>query len=94
MVNDPPLILADEPTGSLDTATGRQILAVLRELAEAGRAVVMVTHNPESAEVVDRFIEIRDGRCLPPYGRGHNEAREARPVSCTIIAVHNGWMLQ
>ena len=66
VVNDPPLILADEPTGSLDTATGRQILAVLRELAEAGHAVVMVTHNPESTEVVDRVIEIRDGRCLLP----------------------------
>jgi putative ABC transport system ATP-binding protein len=63
VVNDPPLVLADEPTGSLDTANGRQVLGLLRELADIGHAVVMVTHNPESAEVVDRVIEIRDGCC-------------------------------
>jgi putative ABC transport system ATP-binding protein len=62
VVNDPPLLLADEPIGSLDTATGRQILDLLRELAERGHAVVMVTHNPESTEEVDRVIQIRDGR--------------------------------
>jgi len=62
VVNDPPLLLADEPIGSLDTATGRQILDVLRELAGRRHAVVMVTHNPESTEEVDRVIQIRDGR--------------------------------
>jgi putative ABC transport system ATP-binding protein len=62
IVNDPPLLLADEPIGSLDTATGRQILDLLRELAERGHAVIMVTHNPESTEEVDRVIQIRDGR--------------------------------
>lgn len=66
VVNDPPLVLADEPIGSLDTANGRQILAVLRELADGGHAVVMVTHNPESGAVVDRVIEIRDGCCRLP----------------------------
>lgn len=65
VVNDPPFVLADEPTGSLDSVHGRQILGVLRELADAGRAVVMVTHNPESASLVDRIIEIRDGCCRP-----------------------------
>jgi putative ABC transport system ATP-binding protein len=63
VVNDPPIILADEPTGSLDTENGRQVLALLRELARLGRAVVMVTHNPECRELVDRVIEIRDGCC-------------------------------
>lgn len=62
IVNDPPLLLADEPIGSLDTATGRQILDLLRELAQRGHAVVMVTHNPESTDEVDRVIQIRDGR--------------------------------
>lgn len=64
IVNDPPLILADEPTGSLDTATGRQILDLLRGLAERGHAIIMVTHNPESAEAADRLVEIRDGRVV------------------------------
>lgn len=66
VVNDPPLILADEPTGSLDTANGLQVLGLLRDLADRGHAVVMVTHNPESAAVVDRVIEIRDGCCKLP----------------------------
>jgi len=62
IVNDPPLVLADEPIGSLDTATGQQILDLLRELAERGHAVVMVTHNPDSTQAVDRVVQIRDGR--------------------------------
>jgi putative ABC transport system ATP-binding protein len=70
IVNDPPLILADEPTGSLDTATGRQILDLLRELALRGHAIVMVTHNPESAETVDRLIQIRDGHVVADEVRG------------------------
>jgi len=62
VVNDPPVILADEPVGSLDQTTGSQILALLRGLADRGHAVIMVTHNPESTETVDRVIQIRDGR--------------------------------
>lgn len=62
VVNDPPIILADEPVGSLDQTTGRQILVLLRELADSGHAVIMVTHNPESTIAVDRVIQIRDGR--------------------------------
>ncbi len=62
VVNDPPVILADEPVGSLDQATGQQILILLRELADRGHAVIMVTHNPESTANVDRLIQIRDGR--------------------------------
>jgi len=63
VVNDPLLILADEPTGSLDTASGRQVLGLLRDLADGGHAVVMVTHNEEFAGMVDRVVEIRDGTC-------------------------------
>lgn len=61
VVNDPPVVLADEPVGSLDTATGRQILDLLQSLADAGHAVIMVTHNPESTADVDRIVQIRDG---------------------------------
>jgi len=63
IVNDPPIILADEPTGSLDTENGQVVLDLLRQLADAGHAVVMVTHNPESESIADRVIRIRDGRC-------------------------------
>jgi len=64
VVNDPPIILADEPTGSLDSENGRTVLDLLRGLAAAGHAVVMATHNPESRLVADRVINIRDGRLV------------------------------
>lgn len=81
IVNDPPIIMADEPVGSLDSATGRQILDLLRELADEGRAVVMVTHNPESTEDVDRIIRIRDGRV-------EEDARLLRVETQPMAAVH------
>lgn len=61
---DPPLILADEPTGNLDSATGTAIVDLLSSLAHdpaGGRAVVMVTHNAEAARVADRILTIHDG---------------------------------
>ncbi len=65
LMMDPPLILADEPTGNLDSATGASILALLAEVAHEdgrGRLVVMVTHNPEAAATTDRVITLQDGR--------------------------------
>ncbi len=61
LVNDPELILADEPTGNLDTKTGLRILAMLRGLVEQGKTVVVVTHNPEIAESADALVVLRDG---------------------------------
>ncbi|HXI79435.1 MAG TPA: ABC transporter ATP-binding protein [Verrucomicrobiae bacterium] len=62
IVTDPALILADEPTGNLDSASGRDVLAVLRELHAAGRTIVLITHDPDVAEAASRQIHIRDGR--------------------------------
>lgn len=62
VVNDPPAILADEPVGSLDRETGDQILDLLRSLADRGHTVIMVTHNPESTQEVDRIVRLLDGR--------------------------------
>ena len=59
---DPPLILADEPTGNLDSATTHQIMDLLLELNEAGKTIVMVTHEPEIAEWTKRHVHMRDGR--------------------------------
>jgi putative ABC transport system ATP-binding protein len=61
LIGEPDIILADEPTGSLDTATGQEILDLLHELNAGGTTIVVVTHNPEVADAVPRTIRLRDG---------------------------------
>jgi putative ABC transport system ATP-binding protein len=62
LANDPSVVLADEPTGELDEDTAAQVLALLRETAEDGAAVLVVTHSTAVAAVADREIALRDGR--------------------------------
>jgi putative ABC transport system ATP-binding protein len=62
IVSDPALILADEPTGNLDSASGRDVLAVLHELHASGRTIVLITHDTDVAAAADRQVHIRDGR--------------------------------
>jgi putative ABC transport system ATP-binding protein len=64
LVTDPALILADEPTGNLASASGRDVLAVLGALHAAGRTIVLITHDPGGAAAADRQIHIRDGRLV------------------------------
>ena len=62
LINDPILVLADEPTGNLDTKTGREVLALLRDgVDEQGWTVVIVTHDVQAAMVADRIVFLRDG---------------------------------
>ncbi|MDE1833900.1 MAG: ABC transporter ATP-binding protein [Candidatus Micrarchaeota archaeon] len=63
LVNDPTLILADEPTGNLDTKSGDDVIKLLREISASGRVtIVMVTHNPDLTKYCDKIIYIRDGK--------------------------------
>jgi putative ABC transport system ATP-binding protein len=69
----PALVMADEPTGNLDSATGASILELLRELHREGRTIVVITHDPEVAAAMERRVEIRDGRIIrdTPMGSQH-----------------------
>jgi ABC-type lipoprotein export system ATPase subunit len=64
LVNDPALVLADEPTGNLDVQAGGEVLRLLRAGAAEGRAVVMVTHEAAAAAIADRVLTLRDGRLV------------------------------
>jgi putative ABC transport system ATP-binding protein len=61
IVNKPHILLADEPTGNLDSKTSEEVMALFRELNNAGQTVVMVTHNPDNGRYADRTIVLRDG---------------------------------
>ncbi|WP_243371670.1 ABC transporter ATP-binding protein [Geotalea sp. SG265] len=61
IVNNPHILLADEPTGNLDSKTSEEVMALFRELNAAGQTVVMVTHNPENGAYSDRTISLKDG---------------------------------
>jgi putative ABC transport system ATP-binding protein len=62
LANDPSVLLADEPTGNLDTATGQQIMALLATLNGQGKTVILVTHEPDIATYAQSHLHMRDGR--------------------------------
>ena len=64
LVNNPAVILADEPTGNLDSATGRMVLETFSRLRDEGKTIVLITHDPDVAAWADRTVHIRDGKLL------------------------------
>lgn len=77
LVNEPPLILADEPTGSLDSETSRGIMQLFADLNAAGQTIIMVTHNIENLDYFDRTIHLRDGRIVEDRPRRFNGQKKA-----------------
>jgi putative ABC transport system ATP-binding protein len=67
VIHQPATVLADEPTGNLDSRSGATILELLRELAAAGQTILMATHNEAAAAYCDRRIHLADGRCVYSY---------------------------
>ena len=63
-MNDPLIILADEPTGNLDSVTGEIVMSIFRRLQDEGRTIVIVTHERSVAEQCDRIITLRDGQII------------------------------
>ncbi len=77
----PPVILADEPTGNLDTKSTKEVMAILHELKDEGRTVIVITHDNEIAEEAERVIRIRDGKVVEDYinpGYGEKYGRESK----------------
>ena len=74
LVTHPAMILADEPTGNLDTASTREILAVMERLSEQGATIVLITHEHEVAEHADRVIELSDGHIISDALNTHADA--------------------
>ncbi len=70
IINHPPLVLADEPTGALDTRTGREVMEVFLDLNAQGQTIFMVTHNPDNAALAHRIINICDGRIVDEMKEG------------------------
>jgi len=64
LITDPAIVLADEPTGNLDSKTGDEIMAVLRHLNDQGRTIILVTHEPDIARLCRRQVRLRDGRVV------------------------------
>ena len=69
LVNDPPVILADEPTGALDSRSGDEVLALLKQLHAEGRTIILITHAENVAQNASRIVRIQDGRIFEDSGR-------------------------
>jgi lipoprotein-releasing system ATP-binding protein len=81
LANDPEIIVADEPTGNLDTASTEQVFSLLREIAGNGRTVVVVTHDPLLAARADRRVHIVDGKIAEAM-----VLQERKPITTTVAA--------
>jgi putative ABC transport system ATP-binding protein len=97
LINDPPLIVADEPTGSLDSVTAERIFTIFTKLVEAGKTVIMVTHDMELATRFSRCLIISDGELvddserLPGISQQLTVSSEQLPVSNEQLPVSSNW---
>ncbi|MDO5501162.1 MAG: ABC transporter ATP-binding protein/permease [Propionibacteriaceae bacterium] len=91
LVTRPTVILADEPTGSLDSANSRQVLDLLADAKAEGATVVVVTHDPEVAACADRIVEVRDGRIVADTGRRLPAESDAISAKTTTTAPTGRW---
>ena len=81
LANDPPIVLADEPTGNLDTANGRHIMELLRKIHQVrGTTIVLVTHDAELAAIADTRLIMRDGRVVGSPRSRRSGRRRKRAV--------------
>jgi lipoprotein-releasing system ATP-binding protein len=84
LANRPEIIVADEPTGALDTASTEQVFSILRDIADQGQTVVVVTHDPALAARADRRIHIVDGKIAEITGRRAPELLHQREMTDAV----------
>ncbi len=77
LVNSPSILLADEPTGALDTKTGEEVMALFQELHQQGMTLIVVTHDMDIASQAQRIVTLKDGKVISDEHNGHNIARPA-----------------
>lgn len=77
LVNNPSILLADEPTGALDTKTGEEVMALFEELHQQGMTLIIVTHDMDIASQADRIVTIKDGQIIRDEKNGHLRSRPA-----------------
>ncbi len=88
LVNDPPVILADEPTGALDSKSGDEVLALLKQLHAEGRTIILITHAENVAQHAGRIVRIQDGRILEDTGLNHANAADLPQVEPHNLSSH------
>ena len=81
LINDPSILLADEPTGNLDSATGIEIMALFDQLNERGNTIVLVTHEEDIAAHARRIVRLRDGKILSDGPNERSASREVAPAT-------------
>jgi lipoprotein-releasing system ATP-binding protein len=84
--NRPEIIVADEPTGALDTTSTEQVFGILRDIADSGRTVVVVTHDPALAARADRRVHIVDGKIHETTAGGHAAAAPVASADATAAS--------
>ncbi|HLY81577.1 MAG TPA: ATP-binding cassette domain-containing protein, partial [Acidimicrobiales bacterium] len=85
LIGQPAIVLADEPTGNLDQATGKSILALIDQLHQAGSTIVVITHDRAIAERMPRRVEILDGSIVADTGPGVGAEQQACPVIESLV---------
>ena len=88
LVNDPSFILADEPTGNLDSATAEEILQLIEQLHQEGKTIILVTHEPDVAQRARRLIRLRDGRIQSDQPNPALAAVSSAPLSSNAAPPH------